>query len=133
MTCTVYQTNKKTGVTYAYESESYRDPVTRKPKSRRVYLGRVDPETNKIIPKGVDGKRNRSKLGNAPAKGVLPSEVGEALAQLREQVAGLNQTLVRLRAREENYRKALETALDALGTMQEVAGTIKRALAQQTE
>ena len=63
MSFTVYQTNKKTGVVYAYLQTAYRDPVTGRPKSKRTYLGRVDPVTKKVVPKGTDGRRNRSKLG----------------------------------------------------------------------
>lgn len=59
MSCIIRITNKSNGNVYAYESESYRDPVTKKPKSRRTYLGRVDPVTNEIIPKAEKGKRNR--------------------------------------------------------------------------
>ena len=51
MSCIIYQTNKKTGIKYAYKSESYRDPVTKKPRSKRTYLGRVDPITDEIIQK----------------------------------------------------------------------------------
>ena len=57
MATIVYQTNKNNGKVYAYRSESYRDPVTKKPRSRRTYLGRVDPSTKRIIPKGEKGKR----------------------------------------------------------------------------
>ncbi len=64
MSCIVYITNKKTNTKYAYRSESYRDPETKQPKSRRTYLGRVDPETNEIIPKAGKGKRNRNPIGN---------------------------------------------------------------------
>ena len=41
MSFILHQTNKKTGVIYAFEVESYRDPDTKKPKSRRTYLGRI--------------------------------------------------------------------------------------------
>lgn len=64
MACIVYITNKKTNTKYAYRSESYRDPVTKQPKSRRTYLGRVDPVTNEIIPKAEKGKRNRNPIGS---------------------------------------------------------------------
>ena len=64
MSCIVYITNKKNNTKYAYRSESYRDPVTKQPKSRRTYLGRVDPVTNEIIPKAGKGKRNRNPIGN---------------------------------------------------------------------
>ena len=46
----------RTGYEYAYESVSYRDPVTKKPKSKRTYLGRVDPVTREILPKCHNGK-----------------------------------------------------------------------------
>ena len=35
MSSIVYLTNKTTGIKYAYESESFRDPVTHKPKNKR--------------------------------------------------------------------------------------------------
>ena len=49
MSCIVYQTNKKTGVKYAYESISYWDPEKKQPRSKRKYVGKVDPETGEII------------------------------------------------------------------------------------
>ncbi len=44
----VYQTNSKTGTVYAYSQEAYRDPVTKRPKSKKTYLGRVDPVTKEL-------------------------------------------------------------------------------------
>jgi hypothetical protein len=46
----VYQTNKKTGATYAYESISYWDKDKQQSRARRRCIGRVDPETRQIIP-----------------------------------------------------------------------------------
>ena len=46
----VYQTDKKTGIKYAYESTSYWDKEKKRPRSKRRYLGKVDPETGEIIP-----------------------------------------------------------------------------------
>ena len=51
MSSIVYQTNKQTGITYAYESVSYWDKEKKQPRSKRQYLGRVDPETGEIIRK----------------------------------------------------------------------------------
>ena len=50
MTAIVYQTNKKTGITYAYESISYWDKKKQQSRAKRKCIGRVDPETQKIIP-----------------------------------------------------------------------------------
>ena len=56
MPAIVYQTNKKTGVTYAYESISYWDKDKRQSRAKRKCIGRLDPQTQKIIP-------NRRKTG----------------------------------------------------------------------
>ena len=50
MACIVYQTDKKTGAKFAYESVSYWDKEKKQPRSKRKYLGKVDPETGEIIP-----------------------------------------------------------------------------------
>ena len=51
MACIVYQTDKRTGIKYAYSSESYWDKDKKQPRSKRTFLGKVDPVTGKIIPK----------------------------------------------------------------------------------
>jgi transposase len=56
----VFHVDKKTGTRYAYESISYRDPVSKKPRSKQKYLGKFDPETNTII------RTNRRKKHNTP-------------------------------------------------------------------
>lgn len=92
MACIVYITNKKTNTKYAYRSESYRDPETKQPKSRRTYLGRVDPETNEIIPKAGKGKRNRNPIGKdaspVPVQSIdnAASSKGINLNELQRQV-----------------------------------------------
>ena len=50
MSSIVYQIDKKTGTKYAYESISYWDKEKKQPRSKRKYLGKVDPETGNIIP-----------------------------------------------------------------------------------
>ena len=50
MAAIVYQTNKKTGITYAYESVSHWDKVKQQSRAKRTCIGRVDPETKEIIP-----------------------------------------------------------------------------------
>ena len=50
MASIVYQIDKKTGAKYAFESVSYWDKAKKQPRSKRRYLGKVDPETGEIIP-----------------------------------------------------------------------------------
>ena len=50
MAAIVYQTNKKTGVTYVYESISHWDKEKQQSRARRRCIGKVDPETKEIVP-----------------------------------------------------------------------------------
>ena len=50
MAAIVYQTNKKTGITYAYESVSYWDKAKQQSRAKRRCIGRMDPKTKEIIP-----------------------------------------------------------------------------------
>ena len=77
MSCIVYQTNKKTGITYAYESISYWDKEKQQPRSKRQYLGRVDDETGEIIPK--HDKKLKSQAKDASSK-----ELGNLLSEMEE-------------------------------------------------
>jgi hypothetical protein len=45
----VYQTNKKTGVKYAYESISYWDKDKQQSRAKRTCIGRVDPGTHEVV------------------------------------------------------------------------------------
>lgn len=46
----IKQLNKKSGVTYVYESRSYRDKTTKQPRSKRKLIGRIDEETGEVVP-----------------------------------------------------------------------------------
>ncbi len=54
----IKQHDKRSGITYAYESHSYWDPERKMARAKRKLIGRVDPQTGEIIP--TDG-RNRKK------------------------------------------------------------------------
>ncbi|NLH19644.1 MAG: transposase, partial [Thermotogaceae bacterium] len=45
----VYQKNKQTGITYAYENEAYWDKEKKQSRARRKLIGKVDPATGEII------------------------------------------------------------------------------------
>lgn len=52
----VYQKDKHSGITYAYDSKSHWDEEKKQSRSTRHLIGRVDPATGAIVP--TDG-RNR--------------------------------------------------------------------------
>ena len=69
MAAIVYQTNKKTGVTYAYESVSYWDKEKQQSRARRKCIGKVDPQTGEIVPTRRRKKpvsKEKAKPGPAP-------------------------------------------------------------------
>ncbi len=59
----IKQYDKRSGITYAYESHSYWDPEKKMTRAKRKLIGRVDPETGDIVP--TDG---RNRKDNPPVK-----------------------------------------------------------------
>lgn len=49
MACRINVTNKKTGVTYVYESISYWDKEKKQSRNKRVCIGKLDPHTKEFI------------------------------------------------------------------------------------
>jgi hypothetical protein len=49
--------DKRTGVTYVYESESYWDKEKQQPRSKRTLVGKLDEATGEIIPTGKSGRK----------------------------------------------------------------------------
>lgn len=69
MAAIVYQTNKKTGVVYAYESVSYWDKGKKQSRAKRKCIGRVDPDTQKIIP---TRKKKPPEVSKRKKRGTVP-------------------------------------------------------------
>lgn len=79
MAAIVYQTNKKTGVTYAYKSVSFWDKEKQQSRAKRTCIGKVDPETKKIIPtrkRISEGNKQTVKRGPVPIQEVNRSFYG---------------------------------------------------------
>lgn len=122
MACIVYQTNKRTGTRYAYRSESFRDPDTGAPRSRREYLGRVDPATGEIVPKGTGGRRNTTPLGR-PGDPPAPGDARLELAESRARVAELEGRVAELESQVASLLAAIGTLVEtARGVSQGVEG-----------
>lgn len=56
----INQFDKRSGITYVYESKSYWDREKQQARSKRTLIGKRDPETGEIISTDGRGKRNRS-------------------------------------------------------------------------
>lgn len=53
----IYQTNKQTGITYAYENNAYWDKEKKQSRARRKLIGKVDPNTGEITPTRAYNKK----------------------------------------------------------------------------
>jgi len=66
MATIVYQTDKRSGITYAYQSVSHWDKEKKQSRARRTLIGRVDNETGEIVP--TDGRNRKTQDGTTPVK-----------------------------------------------------------------
>lgn len=77
MAAIIHQTDKRSGITYAYESVSYWDKEKKQSRAKRTLIGRIDKETGEIIP--TDGRNRRSTIDDNSAdrvkkRGPVPAQ-----------------------------------------------------------
>lgn len=89
----VYQHDKRSGITYAYESVSWWDKEKRQSRSKRTLVGRVDDATGEVVP--TDGRVRRARERRAE-EAARPDYRALYEAQLAR-VAELEAELARLR------------------------------------
>ena len=53
----IQQKDKRTGITYVYESKSYWDKEKQQPRSKRKLIGKLDEETGDVVPTDGRGKK----------------------------------------------------------------------------
>ena len=91
----IRQINKKTGITYVIDSESYWDKEKQQPRSRRKIIGKIDPVTGEVVPTNRHQKRKTVSAGGSPASSTVKSAGDETRAdqarilELEEQVSKL--------------------------------------------
>ena len=72
---TVKQLDKRSGITYVYESISYWDKEKKQPRSKRKLIGRLDPSTGDVIPtdgRGHRRKDSRDRVASCQGKEAIP-------------------------------------------------------------
>lgn len=82
----VYQKDKRTGITYAYESKAVWDKEKKQSRAKRRLIGRVDPETGEITP--TDG-RGRKRSPYYDPEAAPKNEIPRTIKGLREEVLRL--------------------------------------------
>lgn len=105
-------TNKKSGITYVYESESYWDKEKKQPRNKRKLIGKIDPETGEIVP-------TRNHVSDIPdGSGELPASIAELkklcrsyekkLSKQGEKIQMLNEELSRMKLEKEALLQKLK-------------------------
>lgn len=56
----VTQTDKRTGITYAYETQYYWDKEKQQSRAKRVCVGKVDPATKRLFLPVADPEKRRT-------------------------------------------------------------------------
>lgn len=96
----IFQHDKRSNITYAYDSKSYYDKEKKCSRAKRTLIGRVDPETGEIVP--TDG---RNKGARSKPKAVSPDidkdkriqELEDENRQLKLQISALKKELDRVK------------------------------------
>lgn len=103
MSCIVYQTDHKTGIKYAYESVSYWDKDKQQPRSKRKYLGKVDPETGEIISK----KERRPHSADAITAEAAVKKLTDQLSRKDDEINALQQEIRLLNKKNDKLKKLI--------------------------
>lgn len=95
----IRQFDKRSGITYVYDSKSYYDKEKKCSRAKRTLIGKIDPDTGEIIPTDGRNKGARSKpKASSPEvdkdKRIL--ELEDENRQLKLQISALKKELDRI-------------------------------------
>ena len=95
----IKQFDKRSGITYVYDSKSYYDKGKKCSRAKRTLIGKIDPDTGEIIPtdgrnKGARAKPKVSSPEVDKDKRIL--ELEDENRQLRLQISALKKELDRI-------------------------------------
>ena len=95
----IKQFDKRSGITYVYDSKSYFDKEKKCSRAKRTLIGKLDPETGEIIP--TDGRNKGAKSKPDPPvpdidKDKRIQELEDENRQLKLQITALKKELERI-------------------------------------
>lgn len=109
--------DKRTGITYVYESESYWDKEKKQPRARRKLIGKIDEATGEIVPTDGRGRKRKNPQEGPPdtAAGIMAEAQPDYASQLQQKEDRITQ----LEAENHQLRDRLEAILSDLGSIQQ--------------
>ncbi len=96
----IKQFDKRSGITYVYDSKSFYDKEKKCSRAKRTLIGKIDPDTGEIIPtdgrnKGARSKPEASSPDLDMAKRI--QELEDENRQLNLQITALKKELDRIK------------------------------------
>jgi hypothetical protein len=93
----IYQHDKRSGITYAYESKAYWDKEKKMSRAKRTLIGRLDPDTGEIVSTDGRGRKRKSKVtGEADYKALYEKLLKKNAAQ-QTLITALKKEIARLK------------------------------------
>jgi hypothetical protein len=95
----IKQFDKRSGITYVYDSKSYYDKEKKCSKAKRTLIGKLDPETGEIIPTDGRNKGAKSKPDSSSPevnRDKRIQELEDENRQLKLQITALKKELNRI-------------------------------------
>ena len=95
----IKQFDKRSGITYVYDSKSYYDKEKKCSRAKRTLIGKIDPDTGEIVPTDGRNKGAKSKPKSSSSeidKDKRIHELEDENRQLTLQVNALKKELRRL-------------------------------------
>lgn len=96
----IHQKDKRSGITYVYESVSYWDKEKKQSRSKRRLIGRLDEETGAVIPTDGRGRKRSPDYVPEEESDAVPrtlKEYKEAYAALLSENRKLRKEISRLK------------------------------------
>jgi len=89
----IHQHDKRSGITYVYESKSYWDKEKKTSRAKRTLIGRLVPETGEIIPTDGRCRKDKIKLEDEPDYENLYKKALKKLASQETLIASLQKKI----------------------------------------
>ena len=124
----IYVQPKGRNVTYVYESRFQWDPEKKQSRATRHLIGKLDPETNKIVKTGPRGrKKSRRKKAEVivsekkPNYKKLYEEAISTISARDDEIERLLQQVGELQVQNKEYRRTLERIQDFADRIRDLA------------
>ena len=95
----IKQFDKRSGITYVYDSKSYYDKEKKCSRAKRTLIGKIDPNTGEMIPTDGRNKGTKSKPDSVSPeinKDKRIQELEDENRQLKLQISALKKELDRI-------------------------------------